>query len=232
VAYETLMSGAMIALFVAMIPVSIWFSRRSKAKTLAAGRALGEALGLRLVGGEEAFQAALRDSGRGESMASLDKLPPFVRRLLVGSASWSLRGERGGVRVAIYPETRSSGRNSTTYTVVRAFFNQPLGFELSVTREGAVFKLGKSLLGIQDVELGDPELDSLLRIKAGDPTAVRLALGRGDARKALTALAASGLSFQVRRDCVHWDKLGTKFDSAEIAPVLDLIVPAAAAIRG
>lgn len=226
-----LISGFMILLFVAMIPLSIVFSLKRKAKILEAGRALGEALGLELVDGQEAFRRA-RLGADDEALAQFDKLPPLLRNLLARGGSWSLRGERGGLRVAIYPETRSSGRNSTTYTVVRAYLREPLGFELRVRREGVAAKLGKALFKLQDIEIGDEVLDPLIRIKAGDPDRARLVLGRAEARRALAALAASGLDFTVLSDCVHWEQLGTRLDPAEIGPVLELLIPAATAIFG
>lgn len=47
--------------------------------------------------------------------------------------------------------------------MLRAYLGHDLGHDLSVLREGAFFKLGKALFGLQDVELG-MVLDLLVRL--------------------------------------------------------------------
>jgi len=221
-----LMSAIMVLIFVTMIPVAIGVSRRARAKELESARELASALGLDLVSGEESFRIACEEAGQDSGMAQIAKMPAFLRKWLIEAASWRIHGERGGVRVAVYTETRSSGKNSTTYTVARAYF-RALPYALTVSREGAFTKLGKALFNLQDVELGDQELDPLVRIKAGDPLSAKLLLGRSEVSRALLELASQKLDFQVKEDRVHWERRGTHLDPGEIGIVLDYLVPLA-----
>jgi hypothetical protein len=54
--------------------------------------------------------------------------------------------------------TASSGDSSTTYTRKRAPYVNPEGFRFTIYRKGFFSDLGK-LLGMQDIEVGDPEFD-------------------------------------------------------------------------
>jgi hypothetical protein len=222
----------MIVAFLLLGGFAIILSQRSKTKSLDTGRALSEGLGLELVGGEAAFRRACEEAGQGEYLAKIERLPAPILRFLIANAPWRLEGERGGLRVAVYPESRSSGKSSVTYTVARAYYRLPLGYDLSVQREGAAFKLGKALFGIQDIELGDPELDPLIRVKAGDPLAAKLLLDRAEARGPLLALATRYRDFRATRDYAHWERRGLPADAAELAEVLDLLVPLARALGG
>jgi hypothetical protein len=66
-------------------------------------------------------------------------------------------------------------------------FDPPLELGLRVYREGFLSRMGK-LLGFQDVQLGHPELDRLVMVKATDESAVRRLLGTPTAQTALLTL--------------------------------------------
>ena len=63
---------------------------------------------------------------------------------------------------------RGSGKSRTTYTVVRADYPTPLPFELHIADQGTFIRLGKSLFGLRDVEVGDEAFDRAVRVKTGD----------------------------------------------------------------
>ena len=68
--------------------------------------------------------------------------------------------------------TESSGESSTTYTRMRAPYVNPEGFRFTIYRKGPFSGLGK-LLGMQDIEVGDPEFDEAFIIKGNDESMVR-----------------------------------------------------------
>jgi hypothetical protein len=70
--------------------------------------------------------------------------------------------------------TVSNGKTSTTYTRMRAPYVNRDGFRFTIYRKGLFSELGK-LLGMQDIEIGDPEFDRDFIIK-GDNEAQVLAL--------------------------------------------------------
>jgi hypothetical protein len=68
--------------------------------------------------------------------------------------------------------TVSSGESSTTYTRIRAPYVNPEGFRFTIYRKGFFSELGK-FLGMQDIEVGDPEFDEAFIIKGNDEDRVR-----------------------------------------------------------
>jgi hypothetical protein len=70
--------------------------------------------------------------------------------------------------------TESSGESAVTYTRMRAPYVNSDGFRFTIYRKGLFSELGK-LLGMQDIEVGDPEFDEEFIIKANDePKVVNL----------------------------------------------------------
>jgi hypothetical protein len=68
--------------------------------------------------------------------------------------------------------TESTGETHVTYTRMRAPFVNPESFRFSVYRKGFFSELGK-LLGIQDIEVGDPDFDEAFIIKGSNEFRVR-----------------------------------------------------------
>ncbi len=67
--------------------------------------------------------------------------------------------------------TVSTGQSSITYTRLRAPFVNRDGFRFAIYRKGPLSKLGKAL-GMQDIEVGYPELDREFIIKGNDQAKV------------------------------------------------------------
>ena len=67
--------------------------------------------------------------------------------------------------------TDSTGESPVTYTRMRAPYVNPEGFRFSIYRKGILSALGK-LLGIQDIEVGDPDFDEAFIIKGNDESKV------------------------------------------------------------
>jgi hypothetical protein len=63
--------------------------------------------------------------------------------------------------------TVSTGKSSVTYTRMRAPYVNQDGFRFAIYRQGLFSNLGK-LLGMQDIEVGDPEFDRDFVIKGSD----------------------------------------------------------------
>ncbi|MBO6938473.1 MAG: hypothetical protein JJ863_26125 [Deltaproteobacteria bacterium] len=70
----------------------------------------------------------------------------------------------------------SSGKSSTTYSRVAAAYSLDRGPVLHIRRQGALNSLGK-MLGMQDIEIGDPIFDEAYMIKAPSAGAVLRVLG-------------------------------------------------------
>jgi hypothetical protein len=100
-----------------------------------------------------------------------------------------------GVKVQAHPGpwtvtldtfTESSGESSVTYTRVRAPYVNPDGFRFTIHRKGFFSGLGR-LLGVQDIEVGDPEFDEAFVVKGNDETKVRDLLSAPEVRRLIRA---------------------------------------------
>jgi hypothetical protein len=68
--------------------------------------------------------------------------------------------------------TESSGDSHTTYTRARAPFLAPMGFRFAIYRKGLFSGMGK-LMGMQDIEIGEPDFDDAFIIQGNDEDSVR-----------------------------------------------------------
>jgi hypothetical protein len=68
--------------------------------------------------------------------------------------------------------TVSSGQSQVTYTRMRAPYVNGGGFRFTIYRKGIFSDLGK-LMGMQDIEVGNPEFDDAFIIKGNDEFKVR-----------------------------------------------------------
>ena len=68
--------------------------------------------------------------------------------------------------------TVSTGKSSVIYTRIRAPYVNPDGFRFNIYRRGIFSDLGK-MLGMQDVEIGDPKFDEDFIIRGNDETKLR-----------------------------------------------------------
>src|SRR5436190_1431673 len=84
--------------------------------------------------------------------------------------------------------TDSSGESSTTYTRLRAPYVNAEGFRFTIYRRGFFSDLGK-LLGMQDIEVGDPEFDEAFIIKGNDEDRVRVLFSNSKIQQMIQAQA-------------------------------------------
>jgi hypothetical protein len=84
-----------------------------------------------------------------------------------------VQAQVGPWTVTLDTYTDSSGESSTTYTRMRAPYVNPEGFRFTIYRKGFFSDLGK-LLGMQDIEVGEPEFDEAFIIKGNDEDRVRV----------------------------------------------------------
>src|SRR5438477_46492 len=78
--------------------------------------------------------------------------------------------------------TESSGETSQIYTRIRAPYVNKDGFRFTIYRKGIFSNLGK-LLGMQDIEIGEPVFDDAFIIKGNDEAKVRMLFGNQQIRR-------------------------------------------------
>jgi hypothetical protein len=76
--------------------------------------------------------------------------------------------------------------SSVTYTRIRAPYVNPDGFRFTIYRKGFFSDLGK-LLGMQDIEVGDPEFDEAFIIKGNDEPRVVILFSDPEIRRLIGA---------------------------------------------
>jgi hypothetical protein len=149
-----------IVFFVGIVDVAIiWLvirSRRSKTQGPPEHYVrLAEDLDLTLTGGELMFPRI--------------KLLGFLKK------PYRLQGAYRACTLQIYEYTVSSNNSSTTYTTCRIETPNPRKLTFQFTREGAMTKMGK-MLGLQDIDIGDPHFDKTFRTKCNDADFIKGAM--------------------------------------------------------
>jgi hypothetical protein len=92
----------------------------------------------------------------------------------------------GQWNVTLDTYTVSNGKSSTTYTRMRAPYVNPDGFQFNIYRRGIFSDLGK-MLGMQDVEIGDPQFDEDFITKGNDETKLRRLFSDARLRELISA---------------------------------------------
>jgi len=204
--------------------------KRTMAVRRTAARELAERMGFSYREGWDLLRRELDGDYSAKTVDMLQKMPGFVKNMLESLAPWRLEGERNGVRVVVYQETRSSGKNTTTYLVCKAYYAAPLPFKLRGTKEGAMAKIGKAVFNLKDVEIGNRDFDDAVRVVSDDPNAAAELFFKKERAEALPALLARYPAAWAQQDSAVWERRGTKLDQAEIEAVADALAAFAATI--
>ena len=128
--------------------------------------------------------------------------------------------------------TVSSGQTQITYTRMRAPYVNADGFRFTIYREGIFSGLGK-LLGMQDIEVGDPEFDEAFIIQGNDESKVRDLLADPKLRALIAAQPEIhltvkdsegwfGPSFPPDVDELHFQVVGVIRDVERLKNLFDL----------
>ena len=101
--------------------------------------------------------------------------------------------------------TVSTGKSSVTYTRMRAPYINPEGFRFTIYRKSIFSDLGK-FLGMQDIEVSDPDFDEAFIIKGNDDSKVQRLFSDSTIRQMIQA--QPGIRLEVK-DSEGW--FGPKF---------------------
>jgi hypothetical protein len=93
--------------------------------------------------------------------------------------------------------TVSSGKHSTTYTRMRAPYVNKDNFRFRIYRSNFLVEFAKKL-GLQDIDIGDPQFDRDFIIKSNSPEKVRALLAYPKLRELISAQPR--ISFEVKED--------------------------------
>jgi hypothetical protein len=204
-------------IFVALCAISCFAMTRMLRRVHETMRAVAAELGL-------SYRGPLEDAPPG---APTDHLPPAGPRgffRLMGP--WRLVGNRSGVFVAVFPEQRGK----TSYAVVEAWWPEPLPFTMRIGRETALARMGKSVFGMSDIEVGSERFDSEVRVKGSDPDRIASLLGHADVQDRILAALQASRAVSITERAARWEKQGTPMKAEVYREALDLVVPIARAV--
>jgi hypothetical protein len=190
---------------------------------------LAAAFGFDVIEGKDAIRRMGPD--REATAKAIDRAPEPLRRMLERATANALCavGTVDGVQVTIYAYS-TGGKNSSTFTVVRGDYREPLPFELRVTSEGGLTRLGKALVGLKDIEIGDEGFDRAVRIKAVNDAGAKEALTRPGTRDAVLALLALPGYASVMNTYAMWEQQGRHFDPEKSRARVAAVVAVARAL--
>lgn len=100
--------------------------------------------------------------------------------------SSKVQAQFGPWTVTLDTYTVHTGHAHFTYTRIRAPYVNPEGLRFTVYRKGLFSEVGK-LLGMQDIEVGDPEFDEAFIVKGTDEAKVRELFADPEVRSLLLA---------------------------------------------
>ena len=123
--------------------------------------------------------------------------------------------------------TRSTGKNSTTYTRIVLILKQPTRLELVITTEGLFSRIGK-LLGAKEIQTGDEALDQRYIIKGQPENMIASLLQSYDLRQKL--VEAPSLHIKVQGQEIYYEKRGFNKDENNLIALLDLMTSLAGGI--
>lgn len=144
-------------------------------------------------------------------------------------APWRMEGVYQGTRVECYSIVRG-GRNRTTYTVVEAFPAASLSLGLHLGRETALTRLGKMVLDLQDVAVGNQRFDEAVRVKAANVEGAKVLLARPGLQEAILRALEYSPTTVVTDHSVRMERLGNVTNMAVLAEALERVTAVAKAL--
>jgi hypothetical protein len=153
----------------------------------------------------------------------------------VGGGFWKsnkVRAHVGPWTITLDTYVESSGDSAVPATRMRAPYVNPDGFRFTVYRKGLFSGIGK-LLGVQDIEVGDPEFDEAFVVQGNDEARVQTLLADPKLRALIRAQPTIklsvkdsegwfGLKFPDDVDELHFQVAGVIKDVEQLKGLFDL----------
>lgn len=124
--------------------------------------------------------------------------------------------------------TRGSGKSRTTYTRIVLFVNNQATAYLALYEEGVFSKIGK-FFGMQDIQIGDEELDRRFIIKSRPENFAASLLLAGGLRQKL--LETRPLNIELDGRELHFEQVGVLMNVDYLRSLFDLLSDVAGAVE-
>ncbi len=190
--------GSFVLFAVAIVGLSVVFTRYQRAEWQRAAQELGLSLGP-----HPHYRGAL--------------FTPYYTEHMVG--------ERAGlpVRIGVRIVVSGSGKNRsrTFYTYAEVMYGRPLGLGLTAIAQGLLGRLFGAVVGEHDLQLGDPTLDKAYTIHAAEPDLARRLLLVPYVREALDWHREAPFRPQIHDDRLRVETRGKVLDAVSLGRARD-----------
>jgi hypothetical protein len=122
---------------------------------------------------------------------------------------------------------RGARKHRSTYTRIVITVDNPADLRLALSGETIFSKVGKSL-GIQDIQMGDEEIDHRFMIKGQPEEGVRRLLTSAAVRQRL--LAAPWVNLELEGKSIRYERQGVEKNSERLHSLIELLSELAAAV--
>ena len=139
-----------------------------------------------------------------------------------------LEGSYRNRPMTLYTFTRRSGKHSHTYTVVAVQVNNAGAVSLAIFNQGLLSQVGK-LLGMQDIEIGDEEMDRRFVFRGQPDQEVQRILASGGLRQKL--LDTSNVNLRLEGPTLKHTQSGTERNIDRLQALFDLLAEVAEGVE-
>jgi hypothetical protein len=146
-----------------------------------------------------------------------------VTKIMMLFTPWEMHGRMNSVRVVVREFTRGKGRNKRTYTRMEALFEKPFEFEFHAGTETFLSKIGQTLGGRKDIQVGASVFNGAIRVQSNWETQVVPLLSRPEIQQEILQLVQSNDSAYVDHQGVHMDFRGTVSTFEKIRSSLEML---------
>lgn len=157
--------------------------------------------------------------------------PPTKSNFLRMIGEWEMKGTYNRVPVRIYGKKPSDRERSSEVTFVDATAKCATKFELMITRETTLSRIGGSVLGLQDVTTGNADLDNRVVIKGVPTHVVQRITGKPKLQQELVRLFEHPGLIHVDLHGVHYRQGNSFTDEQNLRTLLDAMTRTASALE-
>ena len=168
--------------------------------------------------------APIRDSKANDValgiMGSLVSVLGFNLDEMVGGAE----GEVAGHTLQLCSITQGGDGNKVTKLLVVLRFPRSLDYVLNIYPEHSLHRIGKVLFRLQDIQMGHPELDQKVMVKAKRVSSAKNLLSYDRVHQALLALYDGSFEYAVVNDVSVRVILNRRVDPSEYDPIVEKLL--------
>ncbi|MBL4889185.1 MAG: hypothetical protein JKX97_04085, partial [Candidatus Lindowbacteria bacterium] len=142
-------------------------------------------------------------------------------------------GESDGFQFYVYRTVKSgNGSGVRRYrTNIALLFNEPLGLDLVTYPEGFFEKIGKTIFGLQDIILGNPELDAKIMVKGSSESEIQCRFSNEELLETILGLYKECPATRIDDYGIRVREIGRIVDAEKAKKIMSLLAQTAKGIE-